>query len=419
MSYPADTSIAPNCLEAFTFAEYFAGIGLVRMGLEDFNWRAIFANDISEKKYQIYKDFFPDAYMHYSVDDIFDLTLEQIPSTLLATCSFPCVDLSLAGNMEGIRGKHSSAFWGFTSLLHRQGSDAPSLVLVENVHGWLHSNGGKDFRLTVEALNKLGYICDAFALDALRFTPQSRPRIFLIGSKFKSPEPIDKLLVRPKSLLPQQLAKSIRSNQDLKWFYQDLPEPPALNSSGLSEIIETMADDDVRWWSDPEVKRHLEMMAPIHRNRVETLASNSQYSYRTFFRRIRSGKQRVEVRPNDTAGCLRTAAGGSGKQFVIRAGNNLVKMRTMTPREYARLQGVPDKFVIKTNGVQALTGFGDAVCVPVIRWIAQNSLNRLAQEALSQNVQTSAFNRHVYYQMRRDMKSGQVSFLETPKTSET
>jgi DNA (cytosine-5)-methyltransferase 1 len=50
-------------------------------------------------------------------------------------------------------------------------------------------------------------------------------------------------------------------------------------------------------------------------------------------------------------------------------------MRTMTPREYARLQGVPDHFSITVNGVQALTGFGDAVCVPVITWIAQNVLN--------------------------------------------
>jgi len=52
----------------------------------------------------------------------------------------------------------------------------------------------------------------------------------------------------------------------------------------------------------------------------------------------------------------------------------------MTPREYARLQGVPDKYPIKINGVQALTGFGDAVCVPVISWIARNVLNPLVEK---------------------------------------
>jgi DNA (cytosine-5)-methyltransferase 1 len=50
-------------------------------------------------------------------------------------------------------------------------------------------------------------------------------------------------------------------------------------------------------------------------------------------------------------------------------------MRLMTPREYARLQGVPDNYPIPSQINQALTGFGDAVCVPVIVWIAENILN--------------------------------------------
>lgn len=36
-----------------TVAEYFAGIGLVRMGLQPFGWQVTFANDISAKKYEI------------------------------------------------------------------------------------------------------------------------------------------------------------------------------------------------------------------------------------------------------------------------------------------------------------------------------------------------------------------------------
>jgi DNA (cytosine-5)-methyltransferase 1 len=54
-------------------------------------------------------------------------------------------------------------------------------------------------------------------------------------------------------------------------------------------------------------------------------------------------------------------------------------MRHMTPREYARLQGVPDDYPIPNNTIQALTGFGDAVCVPVIEWIAYNILNPLVR----------------------------------------
>ncbi|MBX3054340.1 MAG: DNA (cytosine-5-)-methyltransferase [Caldilineaceae bacterium] len=362
-----------------TVSEYFAGIGLVRMGLQPHNWQVVSANDISEKKYEMYKTFFPDADEHYTIGDVFDIDPTVAPQTTLATCSFPCIDLSLAGNMNGlVNGSHSSAFWGFIQILKAQGESAPPLLLVENVPGWLYSNKGKDFRITVQALNELGYACDVFILDALRFTPQSRLRVFLVGTKLPVKlTTAELILARPKALLSERLKDCIIANKDLRWFYNDIPMPPPLRSSGLSEIIEYMDEDDDRWWPAIEIKRHLDMMKEAHRERVDELIAGRCFSYRTFFRRIREGQQRAEVRNDDLSGCLRTAVGGSGKQFLIRAGHGSVKMRVMTPREYARLQGVSDTFPISANGVQALTGFGDAVCVPAISWIAQHTLNPL------------------------------------------
>jgi DNA (cytosine-5)-methyltransferase 1 len=368
----------------FTVAEYFAGIGLVRMGLQPHGWQVVFANDISEKKHEMYKDFFPDAKEHYLTDDIFKIDPDSIPPAYLATCSFPCIDLSLAGNMNGIvSGTHSSAFWGFIKILEAQNSSAPPLVLIENVPGWLYSNKGKDFRITIEALNRLGYACDVFILDARRFTPQSRLRVFVIGTKLPVPHTTAELiLARPKSLLSDQMRKSIVSNKDLRWFYNEIPCPPPLRTDGLSKLIESMDDTDSRWWREDEVKRHFNMMSDLHKYRVQQFIQSETYFYRTFFRRRRQGEQRAEVRNDDLSGCLRTAVGGSGKQFLVRVGKGSLRMRSMTPREYARLQGVPDEYTISINGVQALTGFGDAVCVPVISWIAEHILNPLADYGL-------------------------------------
>ena len=342
-----------------TVAEYFAGIGLVRMGLEPCGWRVNFANDMSEKKYEMYKVFFPND-RHYVIKDIFDLDPSSVPLTTLATCSFPCIDLSLAGNMSGIDGDHSSAFWGFTRILKAQERSAPPLILIENVPGWLYSNDGMDFRVTIQALNELGYACDIFALNALSFTPQSRLRIFVVGAK--SPDlnkDTNRMLSRPKTLLTKRLRKSIFTNFDLNWFYTEVPEPPPVRTKGLSSIVEQMDDTDSRWWSEDKVKYHLDMMAKSHYERVARFIGEDQITYRTFYRRTRKGQQRAEVRHDDLAGCLRTAVGGSGKQFLIKAGKEKIKMRAMTAREYARLQGVPDKYPITTNGVQALTGFGE------------------------------------------------------------
>ena len=54
-------------------------------------------------------------------------------------------------------------------ILEKRDENAPPIVLMENVVGWLHSNGGADFRATAKSLNELGYACDAFMLNALSF----------------------------------------------------------------------------------------------------------------------------------------------------------------------------------------------------------------------------------------------------------
>jgi DNA (cytosine-5)-methyltransferase 1 len=88
-----------------------------------------------------------------------------------------------------------------------------------------------------------------------------------------------------------------------------------------------------------------------------------------------------ELRTDGVAGCLRTPRGGSGRQILIRAGYGKVQVRLLTPRECARLMGADD-FLIDAPLNQALFGFGDAVCVPVIEWIANHCLNPLADEIL-------------------------------------
>ncbi|MRR18454.1 MAG: hypothetical protein EG826_18580, partial [Deltaproteobacteria bacterium] len=87
----------------------------------------------------------------------------------------------------------------------------------------------------------------------------------------------------------------------------------------------------------------------------------------------------AELRNDSIAGCLRTPRGGSARQILLQAGRGQVKVRLMTPRECARLMGADD-FVIKRNLNKALFGFGDAVCVPVVAWIAKHYLNPLAEE---------------------------------------
>src|SRR5438132_13018277 len=115
-------------------------------------------------------------------------------------------------------------------------------------------------------------------------------------------------------------------------------------------------------------------MSPRHREVADRMIAAPSWSYGTVFRRIRNGRSMAELRTDGIAGCLRTPRGGSGRQILFKAGRGSYHVRLLTPRECARLMGA-DNFMIDVPLNQALFGFGDAVCVPVIRWIAKNYLN--------------------------------------------
>jgi DNA (cytosine-5)-methyltransferase 1 len=151
-----------------TFAEFFAGIGLMRIGLERSGWHIAFANDIDEDKWQMYRDQFGNT-GEFVLGDIHALNPEMIPDIALATASFPCNDLSLAGARKGLAGEQSSAFWGFIEILTKMERRRPPMVLLENVTGFLTSHDGNDFRDALLALNRLGYAVDSFIIDAVRF----------------------------------------------------------------------------------------------------------------------------------------------------------------------------------------------------------------------------------------------------------
>jgi len=87
----------------------------------------------------------------------------------------------------------------------------------------------------------------------------------------------------------------------------------------------------------------------------------------------------AELRTDGIAGCLRTPRGGNGRQILFVAGRGRYAVRLLTPRKCARLMGADD-FKITVSMNKALFGFGDAVCVPVIRWIAENYLNPVWRE---------------------------------------
>lgn len=373
------------------FYEFFAGGGMARAGLGE-SWNCLLANDFDAKKAASYAENWGGD--HLRVGDVAALTTKDLPGIAdLAWASFPCQDLSLAGAGAGLSGDRSGTFWPFWKLIKALGEEerAPRLVVLENVCGALSSHDGKDFAAICSALSNNGYRFGAVVINAVHFLPQSRPRLFIIGVRKSSPIPLGLLAGGPEaewhsaSLIEAYNKLSKRAQSSWEWW--SLPVPPARMS-----IFADLVEDDpqgVTWHTAAETKKLLNMMSPLNRAKVETAKAAGGRQVGTIYKRTRADgpngekMQRAEIRFDDVAGCLRTPTGGSSRQTIMVIEGKRVRSRLLSPREAARLMGLPDTYALPKNYNDAYHLAGDGVAVPVVRFLAEHILEPLLAAALA------------------------------------
>ena len=383
-----------------TVADFFAGIGLVSMGLKDAGWQTVYALDHDPRKGQQYAANFDGA--HYVNKDIAAEKGAQVPQVTLAHASFPCTDLSLAGRRQGIYEGESSAFWHFARIIAEMkkhyGDASPPLILLENVEGLLTSNDGQDLRALIVELNRLGYRADLLRINAAHFVPQSRVRIFIIGvrnslvERFDAGDLLQDYALHSTDARPPKILDYISKNKDLDWYFHRLPNLPS-----RTEILSDIIDEVAEWWPEARTSFLCDQLHSRQRDILDTQKDSLTYKYYAGFRRMRfrDGKRQstAELRNDDIAGCLRTPKGGSARQIVVRVGKGSIDARLFNAREAARLMGAKDFILPPSLSLnQALFGFGDAVCVPVLTWLGNNYFNTFLQELASKIESTATEN---------------------------
>ncbi|MFQ5571715.1 MAG: DNA cytosine methyltransferase [Rhodothermales bacterium] len=370
-----------------TAADFFAGIGLVSLGLTRAGWKVEYAVDYSEDKRGMYESHFGKG--HYHVKDVAEITPGEVPPVSLYHASFPCTDTSVAGSRGGINSGESSSFWSFADVLEKSGTRRPPLVLLENVEGLLTSSGGIDLKAILRTLCRLGYAVDVLLIDASHFVPQSRVRLFILGQLDGERQDAlqqEIVLQQEGDVRPEKIASFIRSHPDIAWSIRSLPPLPRLSLS-LEDII----DPEAEWWTRERSDYLFNQMFERHKEVVCQMMMQQRWSYGTVFRRTRQREGRrqstAELRSDGIAGCLRTPKGGSARQIILRAGYGRFDARLLNARECARLMGADDYSILPDLPLnQALFGFGDAVCVPVIEWIAENYLSPIIEERAGQQL---------------------------------
>ena len=365
----------------FEFYEFFAGAGMVRAGLGR-QWKCVFANDIDPKKAKSYKRNW--GATEFQRGDVAQLSARDLPGVVdLAWASFPCQDLSLAGLGAGLRGKRSGTFWPFWGLIRRLSDEGrtPSLIVLENVRGTVTSHKGADFVSLVSTIANSGFRVGAMVIDAVRFVPQSRPRLFIVAIRNGLSLPSEGMrtehnpMWHPASLVRvvHQLPASIQ--QKWVWWHLSLPNQP---SSELADVIES-EPYGVAWHSRTETRRLLGMMSRVNFTKVRDAQVGQHPIVGTIYKRTRRDSegrrvQRAEVRFDGIAGCLRTPRGGSSRQTVIVVDGRSIRTRLLAPREAARLMGLPDDYKLPARYNEAYHLVGDGVVVPVVRYLARQVL---------------------------------------------
>jgi DNA (cytosine-5)-methyltransferase 1 len=359
------------------YYEFFAGGGMVRAGLGE-AWRCLFANDFDPAKAASYRANWGDAGL--KVGDIAALTAADLPGeAALMWGSFPCQDLSLAGVGAGLGGKRSGTFhdfWGLARALAAEGR-APRVMAVENVCGALTSHGGRDFEVICRTFADAGYRCGALVINADRFLPQSRPRLFVIG--VRDDAVLDQALTTGSADGPfhtpalRRAVERLPAELQSRMVWWRLPEP-GLSNASLGSVIEP-EPSGVRWHSAAETRTLLALMSPTNLAKVEAARRTGERCVGGLYRRTRrdaAGErvQRAEVR-FDVAGCLRTPGGGSSRQTLLVVEGGQVRSRLMSARETARLMGLPDSYRLPDSYSAACHLTGDGVAVPVVRHLAQ------------------------------------------------
>ncbi|MVA71937.1 DNA (cytosine-5-)-methyltransferase [Agrobacterium vitis] len=382
-----------------SYYEFFAGVGMARMGLGS-GWQCLFANDCDELKYKSYSDNWTAE--HFDKRDVALVNAADLPGQAhLAWASFPCQDLSQAGAQKGIGDAgglavtRSGAVWPFLDIVKSLAENGrhPTLLALENVVGLLNANGGADFRTLCTALSEIGYRYGAVVADASHFVPQSRPRVFVIAIRREVPVPRGLCTELPQApwhaptLLRARAALPANSVND--WIWWAPGSPPEAKERELTDVVDL--GEDAKWNTEEATSRLIGMMSETHFDRLTAAKTAGKPMIGSLYLRMRplagdigGNVQRCEIAFGDTLGCLRTPKGGASRPRIIVVNGESVRTRLLSVREAASLMGLNEDFNLPDTYHECFRLIGDGVVPAVVRFLADRILEPLA-------LQSSAF----------------------------
>lgn len=168
-------------MKQLTFIDLFAGIGGMRLGLEQAGMKCVGYCEFDKYAVKSYRAIHDTEGEWYGAD-ITKVRGSEMPHADVWSFGFPCQDISIAGRQQGLDGARSRLFYEVIRLIGEKGEDRPEWLVVENVKHLLSIDNGRGFYEVLSQLAKNGYNARWEVLNSKDFgVPQSRERVFIVG----------------------------------------------------------------------------------------------------------------------------------------------------------------------------------------------------------------------------------------------
>jgi DNA (cytosine-5)-methyltransferase 1 len=305
---------------SFTFIDLFAGIGGMRVAFEKTGGECVFSSEWDKHAQVTYEANFGDV----PQGDITKVDVKEVPKHDVLIGGFPCQPFSQAGLKRGFEDTRGTLFFDVARIIDYR---KPSMVLLENVKGFVGHDKGRTLAIVKGTLEDLGYNVFYSVLNARDFgVPQNRERVYIVA-----------LNKRKLGSIGFQFPTPLR------------------HETKLGNILEKRVDEKYtisnKLWAGHK-RRLKEHRAKGNGFGYSMFNSESKYTSTISARYYKDGSEIL----------------------IEQIGNN---PRKITPREAARLQGFPESFKIPVSDAQAYKQFGNSVAVPVVHAIAKKMVDLL------------------------------------------
>jgi DNA (cytosine-5)-methyltransferase 1 len=309
-------------LTGATFIDLFAGLGGFRLAVESFGGKCVFSSDFDASVADVYEANFGER----PAGDITKIDAADIPKHDILCAGFPCQPFSISGKKAGFKDTRGTLFFDIARIVKQH---RPKVVFLENVKNFAAHDKGKTLATVVNTLEELGYTVHHKLLNASDYgIPQSRIRVYIVA--FRDDLPGDKFKF-PAAKLKRCTVNDILETVD------SIPE-------GTGIDVEYELDDNYK-------------------------AKVPEFSPRPVrIGQIGLGRQGERIyHPRGHGITLAAAGGGIGGKTGLYLIKN--RVRRLSPRECARLNGFPDRYKLSKRRTVAYKHFGNSVVIDVLQHI--------------------------------------------------